>query len=152
MSTLLKTITLASTVLGLMVASSARADFRDYNNKAWAQVSRHHTAQPTMRVYRQAPVVENAAPAVVAQAPSQQRSFSYEPSEATTSGQCGSADAQPSQDAAAETAQAPTETRSFSYEPSAGTAVMRTGRSVSRQSTTPRYLLQKTNPHKYLGN
>jgi hypothetical protein len=101
-----------------------------------------------------APVIvrTESAPNAVAQAPSEQRSYSYEPSQQSVSGPCGCGS---TVEPAPATAQRSTETRrSYSYEPStsdsysAPSAPRMQSRS-SQSSRTPKFLLPKTDPNKY---
>lgn len=131
MNTYFKTLLLTAAVAGLSRPSSVMADFRDYNNKAWAQAgrssSRSMAASRTYRAYRgAAPMIvpSEPAPNTVAQAPTERRAFSYEPSEtaqstapATSGGGCkSSATSASSMSTGAQVPQ--TERRSYSYEPS----------------------------------
>lgn len=127
MTKYLKAIMLMAFVAALAVAGRARADFQDYNYKAWAQHGR--TSSRSMvrsRVYR-APatmiVQTEEAPDAVAQSPTTERRFSYEPSQQVDLG-------------AFETTQP--SVRSYS-------------RPMTRGSKTPAYLLPKTDPRKYSG-
>jgi len=97
-----------------------------------------------------APVIVRTEPApnAVAQAPTQQRSCSYEPSLQAMSGPCGCG----SSESAPATAQGSTETRrSYSYEPSTSDSYSapRMQRRSSGDSRTPKYLTPKTDPNKY---
>jgi len=169
MTTYFKILLLMTVVTGLSVSGDARADFRDYNYKAWAQAgrssSRSMRASRTYRAYRApGPVIvrSDSAPDVVAQAPMGQRSYSYEPAE--TARKVGASDgcgAVVRTERTSETAQRSTGTeRSFSYEPSidssttqpsvrSESAPMMRSSQPSRSSGTPRYLLPKTDPRKY---
>jgi hypothetical protein len=152
-------LSLVAAIAGLYVPATARADFRDYNTKAWAQQGRSSSrsgmrSRPMVRSTAPVIVRTESAPNAVAQAPTEQRSFSYEPSQPTVSvgSGCGGTAAT---DQAPATAERSTETRrSFSYEPSMSgsdsTPRMQSGRS-SRSLRTPAYLLPKTDPRKYSG-
>lgn len=166
MKALVKTLLLMAAAIGLSGPSAAMADFRDYNQKAWNQfnrpssrsVARARSYRPSRtiarsRSYRNAPVIVRTepAPSAVAQAPTERRSFSYEPSQqakAATPCPPGSASTKPAP------ATAQRSTRSFSYEPSMGSD---TGQPIVRSysaprmgsSRTPLYLLPKTDPRKY---
>jgi len=91
MTTYFKTLLLMTAVIGLSVPAIAKADFRDYNHKAWnQQFNRYKQSSRTVmrsRSYRAtAPVIvrSEGAPQAVAQAPTERRSFSYEPSQQGT--------------------------------------------------------------------
>lgn len=159
-----KQLLLVAAVAGLFAPVSAMADFRDYaDSKAWTNFGRDSSKPRAMsRSYRSnAPVIvrSESKQNAVAQAPTERRSFSYEPSqeaEQTHSG-CGCGGSV-SSDKAPETAQRSTETRrSFSYEPSTDSSTVQTpARSYSaprmrssRSSQTPLYMLPKTDPRKY---
>jgi hypothetical protein len=156
-----KTLTLATTLAGLLVATSTNADFRDYNYKAWAQPGKQRSPQSASRsrsMYRSTvPVIVRTEPApnAVAQAPTEQRSFSYEPSQQSVSSGCGCGDSADTQPTPA-TAQRSTDTRrSFSYEPSMSSDSYLAPRMRSRSSQsseTPKFLLPKTDPRKYRSN
>jgi hypothetical protein len=157
MNTYLKTLLMTGVAVGLFAAETARADFRDYNYKAWAQAGRQRTSQPARRyrpMYRStAPVIvrTESAPGAVAQAPTEERRFSYEPSQVQAGTPCPEGVVT---EPAPATAERPTRTyRSFSYEPgiepSAGPAVRTYSRPMRRDSQKPAYLLPKTDPRKY---
>lgn len=124
----------------------------------WDQQRSSRSYARTQGMYRSAPAVVRSeqAPVAVAQAPTERRSLSYEPSRengSRTANHCGSGTSAVTEKAPA-TANRSTETRrSFSYEPStasqnrAPTTQIRS----SRSSRTPLYLLQKTDPRKYRG-
>lgn len=161
----LKSVVLFAVVIGLYAPATAAADFRDYNDKAWTQAGRQRSpsAMRSRAVFRSAaPVIVRTepAPATVAQAPTGQRSFSYEPSQAAQevapSGcgcPCGVVGAEP----APATAQRPTESRrSFSYEPSTADSYTapsgpRMGSRPMRSQRTPTYLLPKTDSRRFSG-
>jgi hypothetical protein len=90
MSTYFKSFVFAMLSAGLFASVSSGADYRNYNNKAWAQSGRMSSSR-SMRMYRAtpartfAPSIVRFAPAsgVIAQAPSERRLFSYEPSMST---------------------------------------------------------------------
>jgi hypothetical protein len=113
------------------------------------------SARRSRPMYRNtAPVIvrTESAPSAVAQAPTEERRFSYEPSQHVQAGTpCPEGVvAEP----APATAERPTRTyRSFSYEPgiepSAGPAVRTYSRPMRRDSQKPAYLLPKTDPRKY---
>jgi hypothetical protein len=108
MSTNFKSLLTLTAVGVFFVSTTAMADFRDYNYKAWNSIYLREHAAANNRVYRAAaPMIvrSQAAPAQVAQAqaPANERASSYEP------------------DTKTDTAQATPKvaTRSFSYEPGA---------------------------------
>ena len=163
-----KTLLMLAALLGLFVSDIATADFRDYNYKAWAHRpgSARSVARPrsyrraTPVIVRSEPIIvrSESVPTTVAQAPTEQRSFSYDPAQP--------ADSSVSQDCVGvteavqmpATAQPSTQRdRSYSYEPSMSTSTTQpSARSYSaprmqssRSSGTPRFLLQKTDPRKY---
>lgn len=165
MTTYFKTLLLTTVVTVLSASTSAMADFRDYNQKAWNQPGRtsSRSVARSGRVYRApAPVIvrTESAPSAVAQAPTTERRFSYEPAaQGETSGGCGCGTSVRSEQAP-ETAERSTETRrSFSYEPSMDSGISQPSvRSYSaprmpssRSSRGPAYLLPKTDPNKYRG-
>jgi hypothetical protein len=169
----IKTLLLLTAVVGLSIADNARADFRDYNHKAWAQAGRSSRSARVSRPNRNrtdrapAPAIvrTEAEPRAIVQAPNEERRYSYEPGESgerttVTRGANGCGEVIVTQ-RAPETARRTTEPeRRFSYEPSTGPEVgqstvrsdpaprMRVGR-PSRSADTPRYLMQKTDPRKY---
>ena len=155
MNPYLKAMLMVAAIAGLYVPATARADFRDYNYKAWAQQGRtsSRSGMRSRPMYRStAPVIVRTEPApnAVAQAPTEQRSYSYEPSQQTESGARGCGGSVGTEQAPA-TAQRSTETRrSFSYEPSMSDSYS-APRMQSRSSRTPAYLLPKTDPNKYRG-
>lgn len=156
MNTFFKSLLLLAAVLGLSVTTSAKADFRDYNYKAWNQGYRaSRSVARSRRVYRApAPVIVRTerAPTAVAQSPTTERRFSYEPLQQVESGKpCP--DSVTTQHAPA-TTQRPAESgRRFSYEPaiepSREPAVRTFSRPMTRESQKPAYLLPKTDPRKY---
>lgn len=97
-----------------------------------------------------APVIvrTESAPNAVAQAPSDERSYSYEPSQRAVSGPCGGGSTVEPTPA---TAQRTETSRSYSYEPSTSDSHSppRMQRRSSGDSRTPKYLLPKTEPNKY---
>ena len=129
--------------------------------KPYYGASNQSTSQSRMRsrtYYRStAPVIVRTEPApnAVAQAPTERRSFSYEPSREIVSDGCGCGGTV-TQSAPA-TAERSTETRrSYSYEPSiddssSAPSAPRMQMRSSRPSRTPAYLLPKTDPRKYSG-
>lgn len=155
MNAYLKTLLVAAAVAGLYVPATANADFRDYNYKAWAQVGKQRSSPSFARsrpMYRSsAPVIVRSepAPSAVAQAPTEQRSFSYEPSQSVVSGGCH--DAATTEQAPATAQRSPGVRRSFSYEPSmsGSYSAPRMQSRTSRSSRMPAYLLPKTDPNKY---
>jgi hypothetical protein len=156
MNTLFKSLLLLTAVIGLSVTTSAKADFRDYNDKAWNQGYRaSRSVARSRRVYRSPASVivrTERAPSAIAQAPTTDRRFSYEPSQQVESGT-------PCPDSvttvpAPATAQRPAESgRRFSYEPaielSREPAVRTFSRPMTRELQKPAYLLPKTDPRKY---
>ena len=153
-----KTLTLATTLAGLLVATSTNADFRDYNYKAWAQAGKQRSSQsarPSRSMYRStAPVIVRTEPApnAVAQSPTEQRSFSYEPSQPAVSSGCD--DGVTAQQAPATAQRSAEARRSFSYEPSMNdsNSASRMRSRSSQSSETPKFLLPKTDPRKYRSN
>ncbi len=122
-----KSLMMAAAIVGLFATATVRADFRDYNSKAWAQHGRSSSGMMRRSQYRaSAPVIVRSeqAPPAVAQTPSERRSFSYEPSMSNDN--------------------APSSVRSDAA------PRMRSTR-PSRSSRTPAYLLPKTDPRKYRG-
>jgi hypothetical protein len=102
--------------------------------------------RPMIRSATPAIVQAEQAPNAVAQAPTERRSFSYEPSQQgeVRIGCCCTVTSQP----APETAQRSTQTyRSYSYEPS--TQSYSAPRMRSSQSRRPAYLLPKADPNRY---
>jgi hypothetical protein len=131
MSTYFKTLLSLTAVAGLFTATTAMADFRDHaDSKAWTNFGRWSSGNATSRSYQStAPVIvrSDSAPAAVAQAPTKERTYSFEPSQqggssAGCTGNAGSAQS-PS------VAQGPTgSNRSFSYEPTSNAPVVMGGR------------------------
>lgn len=130
-----KTMLSLTAIFGLSIASSANADSRGYNYKAW-NPGYHASSRSTgnMRSYRStAPSVvhSESTPTDVAQAPTERRSYSYEPAQsANSSSGCGSAY---SEQAPATTQGSSGTNRSFSYEPSMDSSSggsLRSGRST----------------------
>lgn len=113
-----------------------------------------HSARRSRPMYRgTAPVIVRTEPApnAVAQAPSEQRSYSYEPSQPAMSGGCGCGNSV-TMEPAPSTSQRSTETRrSYSYEPSTSDSYSapRVQRRSSGDSRTPKYLLPKTDANRY---
>jgi hypothetical protein len=90
------------------------------------------------------------APDVVAQAPTERRSYSYEPSQTAESQNNGASSQSGSTAVVTENARRSDGSyRSYSYEPS--TESYSAPRMGSSQSHKPAYLLQKTDPNKYRG-
>lgn len=153
-----KMLVSAMTLAGLFVATSSGADFYDYNHKVGPQLGRgsSQSARRSRPMYRStAPAIvrTESAPNAVAQAPTERRSFSYEPSQQTEAGACEGSVAS---EQASATAQRSAETRrSFSYEPSMSSDSYSAPRMRSRSShssETPKFLLPKTDPRKYRTN
>jgi len=133
----------------------------------WGEQRSSRSFTRSRPMYRStAPVIVRTeqAPRAVAQAPTERRSFSYEPAEtpeqAGTSSGCGCGNSVRTE-RVPETAQRSTQTeRRFSYEPSTDTGTEPSVRSAprmrssqpSRSSDRPRYLLPKTDPRKYRVN
>jgi hypothetical protein len=109
MSTTFKTLLSLVTFGAFFVSAAALADYRDYNDKAWNSIYKREHSVATARSNRlAAPAVVRTSPAPVevAQAPTQERAYSYEPAK-----DAGSAPA-------AKTApKAASSNRSFSYDP-----------------------------------
>lgn len=117
----------------LLTSTLAIADYRDYNYKAWNsgwKGSPNRSSVRSSRTYaRSTPSVvkTEAAPAKVAQAPSENRTFSYDPAQdAKQAAPCHSAAksapetaAKAAEKSTTKSAEKPkaTSTRSFSYEP-----------------------------------
>lgn len=126
--------------------------------KPYYGASNQRASQSRMRsqsMYRStAPVIvrSESAPSAVAQAPTEERRFSYEPSQRVQAGRpCPEVVVT---EPAPATAERPTQTyRRFSYEPgierSAEPSVRTYSRPMRRSSPTPAYLLPKTDPRKY---
>jgi hypothetical protein len=156
MNTYLKTVLMFGAIAGLYVPATARADFYDYNYKVGPQLGRgsSQSARRSRPMNRStAPVIVRTelAPNAVAQAPSDERSYSYEPSQQAVSGGCSCEDNVATEKAPA-TAQRSTDTgRSFSYEPSMSDSYS-TPRMRSRSSDRPTYLLPKGDPNRYRVN
>lgn len=109
------------------------------------------SARRSRPMYRStAPVIvrTDSAPNAVAQAPSEERTYSYEPSQQAVSGPCGCGS---KMEPAPATAQSTETRRSYSYEPSTSDSYSapRMQRRSSGDSRTPKYLLPKTDPNKY---
>jgi hypothetical protein len=157
MRTYLKSLLIMVAVAGLYVPTTAKADFYDYNHKVGPQLGRgsSQSARRSRSMYRStAPVIVRAesAPNAVAQAPTSERSFSYDPSQPTVSGGCEGTVAT---EQAPATAQRSTDSgRSFSYEPSMSDSFSAPSMQprTSGNSRRPAYLLQKTDPNKYRSN
>ena len=110
--------------------------------------------RPMYRSSEPAIVRTERAPDAVAQAPTDERSYSYEPSHQAMSGGCGCQGSVATEHAPA-TAQRSTDTgRSFSYEPSTSDSYSapRMQRRSSRNSDRPTYLLPKGDPNRYRVN
>ncbi len=127
----------------------------------WGNQRTSRSGMRSRPMYRSpAPVIVRTEPAprAVAQAPTEQRSFSYEPSQqAETAKPCPDS---VTIESGPDTAQRPTRTyRSFSYEPAieaGGEPAVRTYSAPRMRSSRPmrsrateRYLLPKTDPRKY---
>src|SRR5690349_15535042 len=96
-TTFYKSVVLGMT-FGLLAASVATADFRDYNSKAWNSgwKGSSHTSN-TWRSSGSTVVRSEAAPAVVA-TPANDRAFSYDPAKSApeaTNGGCAKATSAP---------------------------------------------------------
>ena len=134
MNTHFKNALIVAVVTGLSAAATAMAGDSYLNAGSKARGEFGNTARRTTEfrpIYRApAPVIvqREAPPSAVAQAPSEQRVFSYEPSK-------------PSE----KSAQGRTRTyRSYSYEPS-----MRSYSGSRGRSSQPAYALPKTDPRKF---
>jgi hypothetical protein len=120
MKTYLHKLLLMTVAIGLSGSSLVLADFRDNaDHKAWTNFGRWTSPTANSRSYREnVPMVvrNESAPAAMAQAPSQERTYSYEPpQQAAGSTGCVKGDASTQ---SPNTAQQPSgNTRSFSYEP-----------------------------------
>ena len=142
--------------IGLISSSSLRADFEDYNYKAWNQPSKS-SSQMVMRTrsYRaSAPAVvqSESTPAEVAQAPSELRSYSYDPAqEKDVQSPCGCNATKSEEPATAQNSKQ--SNRSYSYEPQMNSSnsysAPRMRYRSNQSSPTPAYLLEKTNPRKF---
>jgi len=115
-------------VLGLLASSMAMADFRDYNQKAWnaGWKGSSHTATARSNCpspMRSAPglVRTEPAPVSVAQAPTKERAFSYEPAKDKTAAPAADSKSKAATAPAPKTAEKSTTTRSYSYEPGTAT-------------------------------
>jgi hypothetical protein len=156
---LLAAIAIAATLTIQVFATSVSAAGPSLgfpSGKPYYGSSNQRASQSRMRprpMYRSSePVIVRTerAPDAVAQAPTDERSYSYEPSQQAVSGGCGCGcgDSVTVEQAPA-TSQPSTETRrSYSYEPSTGDSYS-APRMQSRSSRTPKYLLPKTDPNKY---
>jgi hypothetical protein len=156
MSIYSKTFLLAMFSTGLFISTGSAADFRDYNNKAWATQGRGTSTARSNRIYRAAPL-RFAAPVVVqstpgpqqlAQAPTERRSFSYDPAQTVSDGPRMGGDARVLSIPAAPRATGVY--RGFSCEPSPVFQPAPRMNSM-RNTRTPAYLLPKTDPNKYRG-
>jgi len=141
--------------------SAARPSLGFPKGKPYYGASNQGGSQSRMRsrsMYRSSePVIVRSerAPEVVAQAPAERRSYSYEPSQESVSGACGCGGTVMSHEAPA-TADRSTETRRrYSYEPSTNSdensarSYSAPSMRSSRSSQTPLYLLPKTDPRRY---
>jgi len=156
-----KTLLLLTAVMGLVVSEISRADFRDYNYKAWADRPRSSRSVNRSRTYRAvAPTIvrSDSAPIEVAKSPTEQRSFSYDPAQPAGSSAANGCGGGTRVERGSATAQRSTRSeRSYSYEPSTSSNITEpVARSYSvprmqssRSSATPRFLLPKTDPRKY---
>ena len=144
-----KILMLLTAVFGLSGPLAAMADIKDYNYKAWNQdYNRNRQSSRTTirsRSYRvTAPVIVRSEQASqsVAQAPSERRSYSYQPTPCPPVGASdNTAPAQVNESA-----------RSNSYDPSTAEPVVRSYSAPrTRSSSIPLYLLQKTDPRKFGG-
>ena len=110
MSTNFKALLSSTAVAAFFVSATAMADFRDYNYKAWNSIylREHSAAARSNRAVGPMVARSQTVPVEVAQAPTNERAYSYEPS--NDSGQAPANQAAPT---------AKTSNRSFSYEPGA---------------------------------
>jgi hypothetical protein len=117
MSTNFKTLLSLTAVAAFFISATAFGDYRDYNYKGWNSIwLREHQATRSNRAVTPMVARSQPAPVEVAQAPTNERAYSYEPSQqqAAASTPCDGSAA-----ASADTAQKTTTNRSFSYEPGA---------------------------------
>jgi hypothetical protein len=130
MKTYLHKLMLMTVAVALSGSSLAMADFRDHNDKAWNSLYKARSARQSMsRSYQtNTPMT---APTEVAQAPTKDRTYSYDPSQQSDSS-AGCAknndNSQPTK-VAEQPAQAQ---RSFSYEPAESGPIVGRGNSTSR--------------------
>jgi hypothetical protein len=112
MSTKFKTLLSLTAIAVFLVSATAMADFRDYNYKAWNSIylREHATAARSNRATTPMVARSQTAPVEVAQAPTNERAYSYEPATNSDSAQAPANQAAP---------KAKTTNRSFSYEPGA---------------------------------
>lgn len=123
MSTKFKTLLSLTALAAFFVSAAAMADFRDYNDKGWNSIyRREHSAATTNRAAAPVIVRSEAAPVAVAQAPTQERAYSYEPAK-QAAGASGSTSNTTSDKSAAAAPQSTKVRRSFSYEPSTSGSV-----------------------------
>jgi hypothetical protein len=143
MSTNFKTLLSLTAFAAFFVSTAAMADYRDYNDKAWNAIYKREHSAAASRSYRSAaPVIvksEAATSAKVAQAPTKERAYSYEPAkDAGASTPCGGKAAP-----APSTAEKVTSNRSFSYEPSTSGPTIRRGSIGSGGSSYERAMRAK---------
>jgi hypothetical protein len=137
MRTHLHKLLLMTAAIALSGSSLAMADdYRDHNYKAWNSLYLSSKSHSTSRSFRSnAPVIvrSETAPPELAQAPTQDRTYSYEPSQ-----QDGSSGCAKNGDSGQPTiAEQPAQTqRSFSYEPSESSPVISRSYGTSRGETS----------------
>jgi hypothetical protein len=165
MFTFLKTLLMSAIIVGLYAPTTiAQKSVGGVTGEArlhpgtWGSARSYARSQRMYRGTAPAIVRSEQSPATVAQAPTERRSFSYEPSRENVSvsdNSCVCGGTNVATEKAPAAAERTTETRSsFSYEPStaaqnpAPTTQMRS----SRSSRTPLYLLPKSDPRKFRSN
>ena len=138
MKTHLHKLMLMTVALGLSGSSLAMADYRDHNDKGWNSLYKAQSARQSMsHSYRtNAPVIvrSESVPTEIAQAPTHDRTYSYEPSQQSDS---SSASVKNSDSGQSTVAERPAQTRrSFSYEPSESGPTVGHGYGTSRGETS----------------
>jgi hypothetical protein len=139
MKTYLHKLMLMTVAIALSGSSLAMADdFRDHNYKGWNSLYLSSKAHSTSRSFRSnAPVIvrSETAPTEVAQAPTQDRTYSYEPSQQSdsSSGCAKNGDNGQSSKVAEQPA---TTQRSYSYEPATSSPTVGRNYGMSRGETS----------------
>jgi len=153
---LVKKFCMSAGVVAVLTASMASAQTRDAGAKMRGEFGA--TSKPHSAVRRVGPVYR--APAIVAEAPSGDRTFSYAPAQApAASNRCGAMNGSVSQPIRQQSAGG----RTYSYEPAQPTfSAPRvysnqpseryySGGMSQGRSSTPSYLLPKTDPRRFGG-
>jgi hypothetical protein len=135
MKTYLHSLLLMTAAIGLSASSLAMADdYRDHNYKGWNSLYLSSKSHSTSRSYRtNAPVIvrSETAPTEVAQAPTKDRTYSYEPSQPSdsSSGCAKNGDSGQSSKVAEQPA---TTQRSYSYQPATSSPIVGRGYGAAR--------------------